>query len=124
MNEFFSHPAVLIIIGAIPTSIYAYLAHRKSTKVDKVTKEVQDATERRGGINQVIEGLETLAENLQKDNDSLRKTVETSRQECKQEIEELRQKQAELVQKQAELMDELAVLKKALAKDIADDPRY
>lgn len=117
MSEFFSHPAVLILMGALLSSIVPIIGYIKSRRTDKTTEEVAVATERRGGINQVIEGLETLAENLQKDNDSLRKTVETSRQECKQEIEELRQKQAELI-------DEVAVLKKALAKDIADDPRY
>lgn len=117
MSELFSNPAVIALVAATPSLILGILAYRKSRAVDKVTERTQEATERIGGINQLLEGMDKHIRNLQEDNKGLRESLEASRQECREEIDALKQTQSTL-------MEEIAVLKKALAKDLLDNPRY
>lgn len=113
MSDLLTNPAFIGLIVAILSFIPAFLAYRRSRAVDKTTEQSQAATSQAGAINQVIEGMDRLNANLQEDNRLLRESIEN----CRSALEKI-------VQNQARLADEVGVLKKALAKDIDDNPRY
>lgn len=112
MSDLLNNPAFLIIIAAIPGFVLGVLAHRRSGQVAKVTEQSQATTSHSGAINQVIEGMNDLNKNLQEDNRLLREGIG----ECKVEL-------GKIIQQQRALVDEVTLLKKALAKDIDENPR-
>lgn len=112
LNDIWSNPAIVGLILAIPSTILGLLAYRRSRAVDKVTEQSQAATSHSGSINQVIEGMNKLNENLQEDNRLLREGIG----ECRTEL-------GKIIQQQRALVDEVGLLKKALAKDIDENPR-
>lgn len=56
------------LLAAIPSIFIAWLAYRRSQKVDAVAEQSGIANESRAGQAQIIEGLNRIIDNLQEDN--------------------------------------------------------
>lgn len=67
--------ALIGLIAGFPSVTIAYLAYRRSQRVDTVAEQAGIATRSTESIQQVIDGLNTLIENLQEDNRVLRAKV-------------------------------------------------
>lgn len=106
MSSFWSNPAVVGLILAIPSSIFAYLAYRRSHRVDEVAKQAGQATEHGMSIDRVIAGMNTVIVNVQKDNEDLRKDVDR----LEQRLDLVETGNAALIAKNLELERENRVL--------------
>lgn len=113
MIDIWANPALLILLGAIPSLTVAILAHRRSGSVAKTTEQSQIVTNQTAGVNQVIDAMDQHTKNLQEDNRLLREGIG----ECRLELQKI-------IQQLAIAIDDVAVMRRALAKDIDDNPRY
>lgn len=67
--------ALIGLIAGVPSVAIAYLAYRRSQRVDTVAEQAGIATRDTTSIQQVVDGLNTLVQNLQEDNQVLRAKV-------------------------------------------------
>lgn len=105
MSDFLNSAVLLALVAAVPGILIAVLGHIKSGKVDKGTAQALVTTNQFGASDQVINAMDRHMKNLQDDNNSLREGM----RQCDAKIERL--------------VEEVALLTKALAKDISDNPR-
>lgn len=73
--SFWQNPAVVGLILAIPGAIFAYLAYRRSLRVDKAAEQAGLANIHGNEIGQIIAGLNNVITAVQSDNDDLREAV-------------------------------------------------
>lgn len=91
--------------GMFGGTILAYLAYRRSVKVDRISAQSGAVDSARAGTAQIIEGLNNLIDNLQEDNKAFREDLKhitgrleecmTAREVLKHELLRLRRKYGE-----------------------------
>lgn len=105
MSDILNSAVLLALVAAVPGIVIAVLGHIKSRNIDKGTAQTLVATTQFGASDQVIKAMDRHMTNLQADNSALREGM----RECDAKL--------------ALLVKEVALLTKALAKDISDNPR-
>lgn len=91
-TSFWSNPAIVLLIGAIPAAITGLLVYLRSTRIDEAAKQVGIASGQTASFAGAVSGFSSLVKDLQSDNSGLRDRVialETENRELRKRVGEL-----------------------------------